>query len=163
MSKWNSHHLPRMIKALLASLKENFKRCSLWHVATMWLSLLPAVECILHSWLSPRSDFFSKEGEQCSKVLWHTCSPGEETSFCSDHTQQYWSCICVTYCSHIQPLYIYQAEVGRSLSNAKTSGEIFEGYRVGAKTQLLKNWLNSFFVCLFCNLILLFSQSTERV
>lgn len=77
MSKWNSHHLPRMLKASLTSLKGSIKRCSLWHVATMWLSLLPAVECILHSWPALRSNFFSKEGEQCGKVLWHTYSPGD--------------------------------------------------------------------------------------
>lgn len=45
------------------------------HVVTRWLSLMPAVERILHSWPSPRSNFLSKEGEQCNKALWHALSP----------------------------------------------------------------------------------------
>lgn len=48
----------------------------LWHVVTRWLSLLPAVERILHSWHAPRSNFLSREGEQCKRVLWRTCSTG---------------------------------------------------------------------------------------
>ena len=44
-------------------------------VVARWLSLLPAVERILHSWPSPRSNFLSKEGEQCNKALWLTLSP----------------------------------------------------------------------------------------
>lgn len=56
------------------------------HAVTRWLSLLPAVERILHSWPAPRSNFLSKEGEQCNKVLWCADSPEAPTCCHFFHT-----------------------------------------------------------------------------
>lgn len=58
----------------------------LQHIVTRGLSLLPAAECIWHSWPAPRSNFLSEEEEQCSKVLWKQIPKGN-LGCCTFYTQ----------------------------------------------------------------------------
>lgn len=65
--KVNFHHLPN-VKSFARFFEMDHQEVLL-HVVTRWLSLLPAVECILHSRPAPRSNFPFEGDEQRSKVL----------------------------------------------------------------------------------------------
>ena len=50
------------------------------HVPTRWLSLLPAVERVLHSWPALRAYFLSEGEDQCNKTVWEAFSAEEQES-----------------------------------------------------------------------------------
>lgn len=50
------------------------------HVPTRWLSLLPAVERVLHSWPALRAYFVSEGEDQCNRTVWEAFSAEEPES-----------------------------------------------------------------------------------
>ena len=50
------------------------------HVPTRWLSLLPAIERVLHSWPALRAYFLSEGEDQCNKTVWEAFTAEEQES-----------------------------------------------------------------------------------
>lgn len=68
------------------------------HAVTVWLSLSPAVELIMHSWPALRSYVPSEGEEQCSKVLWRAYSPkaAESLPLCYVYLLHSSTCLSLT-------------------------------------------------------------------
>lgn len=63
MSEWDFHRLPSVTSPARFFFEMDHQEL-LRHVVTRWLSRLPAVGCIRHSWPPPRSSFLSGGGER---------------------------------------------------------------------------------------------------